>query len=73
MDWGAMVEILKDFGFPVACVIAMFLMWQKEVTSHKAEMDEMRKTMEEQNRASVEALNNNTLILNKILTKLGEE
>lgn len=72
MDWSGIVELVKNFGFPVACVIAMFLMWQKEVTSHKDEMKEMRDTMEAQNRASVEALNNNTTILQKILTKLGE-
>lgn len=72
MDWSGIVELVKNFGFPVACVCAMFLMWQKEVTSHKEEMKEMRDTMEAQNRASVEALNNNTTILQKILTKLGE-
>lgn len=72
MDWAAIVDAIKSLGFPVACVVAMFLMWQKEVESHKAEMTEMRKSMEEQNKATVDALNNNTQILNKILTKLGE-
>ena len=73
MDWAGIIDAIKGLGFPIACVVAMFLMWQKEVESHKTEMAEMRKSMEEQNRATTEALNNNTMILQKILTKLGEE
>lgn len=73
MDWAGVIDAIKGLGFPIACVVAMFLMWQKEVESHKQEMSEMRKSMEEQNKATTEALNNNNLILQKILTKLGEE
>ena len=73
MDWAGIIDAIKGLGFPIACVVAMFLMWQKEVESHKQEMAEMRKSMEEQNRATTEALNNNNTILQKILTKLGEE
>lgn len=73
MDWAALVELVKNFGFPVACVIAMFLMWQKEVQSHKEEMENMRKSIEEQNYATIAALNNNTVVLNKILLKIGED
>lgn len=72
MEFDAIITAIQSLGFPIACVIAMFLMWQKEVQSHKEEMTEMRVSMEEQNRATVEALNNNTQILNRILTKLGE-
>lgn len=73
MDWTGIIDAIKGLGFPSACVVAMFMMWQKEVESHKQEMEEMRKSMEEQNRATTEALNNNNTILQKILTKLGEE
>ena len=73
MDWAGIIDAIKGLGFPIACVVAMFMMWQKEVESHKQEMEEMRKSMEEQNRATTEALNNNNTILQKILTKLGEE
>ena len=72
MDMGTIIEVLKDFGFPVACVIAMFLMWQREVASHKEEMHEMRDTMEEQSKATIDALNNNSRLLDRILQKLGE-
>ena len=67
------IQIIQSLGFPIACVCAMFLMWQKEVKSHAEEIDKMRDTLEEQSKATVDALNNNTLILTKILTKLGED
>lgn len=72
MDWDGIVKAIQSLGFPIACVIAMFLMWQKEVASHKEEMENMRQTMEAQSRATVDALNNNTQVLNRILQKIGE-
>lgn len=72
MEWDAILSAIQSLGFPVACVVAMFLMWQKEVASHKEEMENMRQTMEEQNMATIEALNNNTQVLNRILQKIGE-
>lgn len=72
MEWDSLVTAIQSLGFPIACVVAMFLMWQKEVNSHKEEMLEMRNSIETQNKATIEALNNNTIMLNKIMVKLGE-
>ena len=66
------VQIIQSLGFPIACVVAMFCMWQSEVHAHDAEMEKMRATLETQSKATTEALNNNTVILNRILERLGE-
>ena len=66
------IQIIQSLGFPIACVVAMFAMWQKEVKSHDDEIEKMRATLEAQSVATTEALNNNTLILTRILDKLGE-
>ena len=66
------VAIIQSLGFPIACVVAMFAMWQSEVKAHKEEMEKMRVTMEEQSSATVEALNNNSVVLARILERLGE-
>ncbi len=66
------VAIIQSLGFPIACVIALFAMWQSEVKSHKEEMEKMRVAMEEQSNATVEALNNNSVVLARILERLGE-
>ncbi len=67
------IQIIQSLGFPIACVCAMFLMWQKEVKSHDEEMEKMRAALAEQTRATTEALNNNTVILTKILTRIGAD
>lgn len=65
------ISIIQSLGFPIACVVAMFVMWQQEVKAHDEEMEKMRETLSHQNSATVEALNNNTQVLTRILTKLG--
>lgn len=65
------IQIVQSLGFPIACVVAMFVMWQQEVKAHDEEMDKMRTTLETQTTATTEALNNNTLVLTRILERLG--
>ena len=55
MDIGAIQSLIANLGFPIACVIAMFWMLNKESENHK---DEMQKV--------TEALNNNTLALTEL-------
>ena len=51
MDIGEIVNL----GFPIACVIAMFWMLNKESENHREEMQKV-----------TEALNNNTLVLTEL-------
>lgn len=67
------IQIIQSLGFPIACVVAMFAMWQREVQSHREEMEKLRTTLEEQSAATTDALNNNTIVLNRILERLGED
>lgn len=48
-------SLISSLGFPIACVITMFYMWNKESENHKAEMANV-----------TAALNNNTLALQKL-------
>ena len=73
MDGNGIVQIIQSLGFPIACVVAMFAMWQREVKSHDEEMEKMRTTLEQQSSATVDALNNNNKILVRILDRLGEK
>lgn len=73
MDGNGIVQIIQSLGFPIACVVAMFAMWQREVKSHNEEMEKLRTTLAEQSKATTEALNNNSTLLARILDKLGED
>ena len=54
--------LIGSLGFPIACVIAMFWMWNKEREDHKDEISKV-----------TEALNNNTQALIKIEEILRNE
>lgn len=55
-------EIVSNLGFPIACVCAMFFMWNKEREDHRDEVKEL-----------TAAVNNNTVVMEKILTALEKD
>lgn len=76
------LEIVKDFGFPIACVIALFVMLQNEQKAHREESEKMSATItelkvsfsdaiREQEKTVTTAINNNTLVMQKLIDKLG--
>lgn len=52
--------IVSNVGFPIACVAVMFYQMEQERKSHKEESDKW-----------VEAINNNTKVMEKVLEKVG--
>lgn len=60
MDIETITNLLSNFAFPVVCVVVLFVMWYRETEKHETEMDKM-----------TEALNNNTLAMQKLVDKLG--
>lgn len=54
------VEIFSNLAVPVACLVATFYLWNKEREDHKQEQKEL-----------TEAVHNNTLIMQKLIDKLG--
>ena len=60
MEVDVLTTIISNVGFPIACVVAMFYMWNKEREAHKEETDRL-----------AEAINNNTVVMQQVLNKLG--
>lgn len=75
------VELIQNFGFPVACCIAMFVMLHNEEKAHKEETEklsttitdlkiEFKEAINNQKTEMTTAINNNTLVIQKLLDKL---
>jgi len=62
MEAEVISNLISNLGFPIACVVAMFWMWNKERESHKQESDKW-----------IEAINNNTRVMEKVLAKFDKE
>jgi hypothetical protein len=75
------VSIIQTVGFPIACAIAMFIMLNNEQKQHKEESEKLTATItdlkvsfqdaiNQQKTDMVTALNNNTLVLQKLIDKM---
>lgn len=78
------ISIIQSVGFPIAVAVAMFIMLQNEQKEHKAETEKITETMNrlemtfnnalhEQESTIAEAINNNTLVIQKLIDKLEKE
>lgn len=61
MDVSTVVQIVSNLGVPVACLVAMFWMLNKEREDHKAEACQLR-----------DAINNNTAVMIKLAERLDK-
>lgn len=78
------LTIIQNVGFPIACVIALFIMLQNEQKAHKSETEKLTETLtelkisfsesiHEQENNITEAINNNTLVIQKLLDKIDDK
>ena len=77
------IAIIQSVGFPIAVAVAMFIMLQNEQKQHKEESAKLTETISEmkisfnnaiheQESNITEAINNNTLVIQKLLDKLDQ-
>lgn len=78
------LTIIQSVGFPIAVAIAMFVMLQNEQKAHREESEKLSMTITDlkitfnsaitdQERTISEAINNNTLVIQKLLDKMEEQ
>ena len=67
------VQIISAVGFPIVAAVgcAYFVKWQYE--QNQKQIDEMRKEHKEETANMTEAINNNTLVILKLIDKLEKE
>lgn len=77
------VTIVQSIGFPIAVAIAMFIMLQNEQKEHKQETERITETLNrlemqfndaihQQETTVASAINNNTLVIQKLIDKLDK-
>ena len=78
------ISLIQTVGFPIACAIAMFLMLNGEQKNHKEETNQLTATITDlkisfadaitqQKADMVEAINNNTLVIQKLLDRMDDK
>ena len=75
------ITLIQTVGFPIACAVAMFLMLNGEQKNHKEESKQLSETITDlkisfsdainsQRSEMVNAINNNTLVIQKLIDKM---
>ena len=78
------IQIIQSVGFPIACAVAMFVFLNNEQKSHKEEEARIQQTVSDlkisfaealyaQQKEVTQAINNNTVVMQKLVDKLGGE
>ena len=67
------LQLVEQYAFPI--VFCLILAWYvKYITDkHREELTTINKLHKEESDKFTEALNNNTLVIQKLLTRLGEK
>ena len=78
------ITLIQTVGFPIACAVAMFCMLHNEQKAHKEETEKLTMTItdlkcsfsdaiNQQKSDMVSAINNNTLVIQKLLDRMDEK
>lgn len=78
------VTLIQNFGFPIACTVALFIMLKNEQKEHKEEVQKQTESITEMKLSfadalnelksnMVSAINNNTLVIQKLLDRLDDD
>lgn len=62
MDFGSITQVISSLGFPIAVCLICFWYINKREEQNKAEIDKLS-----------EAVNNNTLVMQKLVDRLGDD
>ena len=78
------ITLIQTVWFPIACAVAMFLMLNGEQKNHKEESKQLSETItdlkisfsdaiNDQRSEMVNAINNNTLVIQKLIDKMEKQ
>lgn len=78
------LTVIQSVGFPIACTVALFVILQSEQKAHREETSKLSETitdlkvsfseaMSEQDNHITAAINNNTLVMQKLLDRIDKD
>ena len=72
MDFNAISDLISTIGFPIVCFLmcGWYVKYREDKNDEK--FDKLNSQHDDESRRRTEAVNNNTLALQKLTDKLGE-
>jgi len=73
MDYQSILTAINSLGFPIVACIAIAWFFYKTNENYRADIKELQASQKEETKALVDAVNNNTLVIQKLVDKLNKE
>lgn len=73
MDANTIITLVGSLGFPIVACLAMGWFFNKTNENYRSDIKESNQLHKQEMDAMVEAINNNTIVLNKLIDKLDAE
>jgi len=71
MDFTAVITAIGSVGFPIVACCAMAFFFSKVNNNYRTDIKDLSQQHKEEMAAMTEALNNNTLVIQRLVDKLG--
>lgn len=73
MDANTIVTLIGSLGFPIVACMGMAYFFAKANDNYRNDIKESNQLHKQEMDAMTEAINNNTLVLNRLIDRLGGE
>lgn len=73
MDANVIITMIGSLGFPIVACIFIAIFFSKTQDNYRADIKEMQMTHKTETDKMTEAINNNNLLLQRILDRLDKE
>lgn len=71
MDFASAITAIGSVGFPIVACCAMAFFFSKVNNNYRTDIKDLSQQHKEEMAAMTEALNNNTLVIQRLVDKLG--
>lgn len=72
MDFNSLAQIIGTLGFPIVACCAMAYFFAKVNDNYRNDIKELQANHKEEIAGMTEAINNNTLVIQKLVDKMDE-
>ena len=73
MDFQSILTAITTVGFPIVACICMGYFFLKVNENYRADIKELQASQKEETKALVDAINNNTLVIQQLVDKISKE
>lgn len=73
MNVNELIQAITTIGFPIVACIAMAIFYNKINDNYRTDIQRLESEHKAEVKAMTEALNNNTMALQRLIDKIGDE